>query len=78
MLSISSIVVALQGLFGLFNGAASLLLPSVAQKSLDTLQITSLPAIHAIALGSITIGYASSLTSSFSFFFLLFLRTGLI
>ncbi|KAE9370032.1 hypothetical protein N431DRAFT_426512, partial [Stipitochalara longipes BDJ] len=62
MLSLSSLVVAIQGLFGILNGAASLLFPSLAQKTIETLQI-SLPAVHAIALGSITIGCVSILTS---------------
>jgi hypothetical protein len=54
---LSSIIVDLQGLFGILNGAASLVFSSAAQKNLETLETTSLPSIHAIALGSIKIGY---------------------
>jgi len=43
-------------MFGVFNGAASLLFSSAAQRNLEVMQITSLPALHSIALGSITIG----------------------
>ncbi|PVH86469.1 hypothetical protein DL98DRAFT_481190 [Cadophora sp. DSE1049] len=53
---LSSIIMALQGLFGILNGAASLISSSALQKNLDNLQINSIPAVHAIALGSVSIG----------------------
>ncbi|KAH6662039.1 hypothetical protein B0J14DRAFT_663020 [Halenospora varia] len=56
MRSLSTSVIILQGIFGLLNGAASLLVPSVAAKSAATLGVDSIPAIHSIGLGSITIG----------------------
>ncbi|KAK0121690.1 hypothetical protein ONS95_009975 [Cadophora gregata] len=52
---LSSTIMALQGLFGILNGAASLI-SSALQKNLETLQIDSVPAIHAISLGSVSIG----------------------
>ena len=56
MPALSSIIMALQGLFGILNGAASLISSAALQKNLDTLQIDSIPALHAIALGSVSIG----------------------
>ncbi|KAH8667938.1 hypothetical protein BGZ60DRAFT_408274 [Tricladium varicosporioides] len=56
MCSLSTSVITLQGIFGLLNGAISLLVPSVAAKNAATLGVDSIPAIHAIGLGSITIG----------------------
>lgn len=53
---LSSVIIALQGLFGILNGAASLISSTALQKNLDTLQIDSTPALHAIALGSVSIG----------------------
>ena len=55
---LSSTLIALQGIFGIINGAATLLFPAAAQKNLETLQLdaTALPAVHAIALASITVG----------------------
>ncbi|KAG4423120.1 hypothetical protein IFR04_003757 [Cadophora malorum] len=53
---LSSVIIALQGLFGVLNGAASLISSTALQKNLDTLQIDSTPALHAIALGSVSIG----------------------
>jgi hypothetical protein len=54
---LSSLVVGLQGIFGILNGAANLLSSSAAEKNLEVLNLTSLPALHSIALGSIAIGY---------------------
>ncbi len=55
---ISSSIMGVQGLFGILNGAATLLFPSAAEKNLQVLEFNSLPALHSIALGSITVGYA--------------------
>ena len=57
MAPLSSLVVGLQGIFGILNGAANLLSSSAAEKNLAVLNLTSLPALHSIALGSIAIGY---------------------
>jgi hypothetical protein len=56
MAPFSSLVVGLQGIFGILNGAANLLSSSAAEKNLEVLKLTSLPALHSIALGSIAIG----------------------
>lgn len=53
---LAPIVVGLQGAFGVLNGAASLLFQAAAEKNLEVLNVQSIPAIHAIALGSISIG----------------------
>ncbi|KAI9651376.1 hypothetical protein NHQ30_001418 [Ciborinia camelliae] len=53
---LSSIVLAIQGGFNFLNGAVSLLSSSAAEKNAEILLIDSIPAIHAIALGSISIG----------------------
>ncbi|KAL2075928.1 hypothetical protein VTL71DRAFT_871 [Oculimacula yallundae] len=55
---LSSLTMALIGLFGTLNGTATLLSNSALQKNLSTLQLdsTSIPVIHAIALGSVSIG----------------------
>lgn len=60
---LSSIIVGLQGIFGILNGATSLLLPSAAQKNTEILKIPSIPAIHAIAAGSVSIGYVNFFVS---------------
>jgi len=52
----SSVVLGLQGVFGILNGLASLLSSRAAAHNMSTLSITSLPAIHSIALGSLSIG----------------------
>jgi hypothetical protein len=57
MPALSSIIVGLQGIFGILNGAATLLFQSAAQKNIAILNIPSIPAIHAIAAGSVSIGY---------------------
>jgi len=58
---LSSIILGVQGIFGILNGAASLLFPAAAAKNLQTLGlgVDALPAIHAIALGSVAIGFVS-------------------
>jgi hypothetical protein len=53
----SSIILTIQGIFGILNGLASLVSTHAAQHNMSTLSITSLPAIHSIALGSLSIGY---------------------
>jgi hypothetical protein len=54
----SSIVLGLQGIFGILNGLASLVSSRAAAHNMSTLSITSLPAIQSIALGSLSIGYS--------------------
>lgn len=66
MLPLSTIFVGLQGAFGIVNGAASLLFQSAAEKNVGILNIPSVPAIHAIAAGSVSIGYVQC--NSFSQF----------
>ncbi|PMD59480.1 uncharacterized protein K444DRAFT_613439 [Hyaloscypha bicolor E] len=63
MLPLPSIIVAIQGLLGILNGARYLLIPSIAEKDMATLHMTSLPALHAIALGSLTIGWVTEPSS---------------
>ncbi|KUJ21524.1 uncharacterized protein LY89DRAFT_376667 [Mollisia scopiformis] len=53
---LSTIFVGLQGAFGVLNRAASLLFRSAAEKNVEILKVPSIPAIHAIAAGSISIG----------------------
>ncbi|QSZ35649.1 hypothetical protein DSL72_008519 [Monilinia vaccinii-corymbosi] len=53
---LSSIVLAIQGGFNLLNGVCNLLSPWAAARSAEVLAIESIPAIHTIALGSISIG----------------------
>lgn len=73
---LSSIIMALQGMFGLLNGTASLISRSAAAKNLEVMQIASTPAVHAIALGSVSIGYvAHLLIYLFSIFKLYFCLT---
>lgn len=54
---LSTIFVGFQGAFGVLNGAASFLSQAVAKKNAEVLNVPSIPAIHAIAAGSISIGY---------------------
>ncbi len=53
---LSPIVVGLQGAFGVLNGAASLLIRAAAEKNVEILNVQSIPAIHAIGAGSVSIG----------------------
>lgn len=55
-MGLTGYVLAAQGIFGIINGAVSITSSSVAQDQAILLEIPSIPAIHAIALGTITIG----------------------
>ncbi|TVY56667.1 hypothetical protein LCER1_G006552 [Lachnellula cervina] len=52
----SSIIFGLQGGLGMLNGFANLLIPALVAKNSKVLNITSVPALHSIALGAITYG----------------------
>jgi len=67
MLPLSSTIVATQGRLGILNGARFLLIPSTTEKDMAALHMTSLPAFHAIALGSLTIGLVTEPSSRCSF-----------
>jgi len=47
---------AIQGVFGVLNGSASLLFSSALHKNMEVMQIDSIPALQSIALGSVSIG----------------------
>jgi len=50
----SSIIFGLQGGVGLLNGFSNLLFPALVTKNSKILNIASIPALQAIALGAIT------------------------
>lgn len=59
MAPISSIVLGLQGLFTVLNGLSPLIFPTLAAQSTQSLKIGSMPAMHAISLGALSLGYSS-------------------
>jgi hypothetical protein len=52
----SATILTLQGVFGILNGLASMLSSQAAASNMELLSISSLPAIHSIALGSLSVG----------------------
>lgn len=56
-LGLTGYIIAAQGIFGIVNGSVSLLSISAARSNADMLGIPSIAGVHAIALGSLSIGY---------------------
>jgi hypothetical protein len=64
MQALAPIIVGVQGAFGILNGAASMLFRAAAEKNVEILDVQSILVIHAIAAGSISIGYVTNFLCS--------------
>lgn len=60
MPQLTTLVLTIQGLLGILNGASSLLFPSLAVQNAQAMQ-TNAAVTDAISLGAVSLGYAFSL-----------------
>ncbi|TVY82543.1 hypothetical protein LSUE1_G002437 [Lachnellula suecica] len=53
---LTSLILGLHGIIGILNGVPGLIFPSIAVRNAQIMEISSAPAVDAIALGSVSLG----------------------